>query len=119
MTLLSSIHRHPSGLHGQEEPYPVENEIPRHRLLYSQLQTNRPKGPLPSGITRNEPTIPGWSTKRHSRRRNAIPHPNHLSRTHREGPRQCLIKSAAPKCIRRKQKLRSLRSPTTTPSVEQ
>src|SRR6266403_6118807 len=100
-TLLSPVHRHSSRLYSQKVPHPTENEVPRHRFLHSRLRTNRPKSPLPFRITRNESTIPIWTAKRRGRRRDALPHTYYLPRTHREGPRQCSIKGATPKCIRR------------------
>src|SRR6266478_1469049 len=85
-TLLSSFYRYSGRLHGKEKPYPTKNEVPRHRLLYSRLRANRPKSTLPPRVTRDEPTVLGWSAKRCSRGRNAISHAHHLPRTHREGP---------------------------------
>src|SRR6266478_8668921 len=102
MTLLPPIHRHPGGFHSQKGTHPIEDEIPGYRLLHSRLRTNRLKSPLSLRITRNESTIPVQIAKRRSRRRHALSHTYHLSRTHREGPRQCSIKSSTPKRIRGK-----------------
>src|SRR6266403_2128120 len=66
VTLLSPLHQYPGGFHGQEKPHSAKNEVPRYRLLYSRLRTNRPKSPVPLGITRNEPAILGWIATRHS-----------------------------------------------------
>src|SRR6266478_8799718 len=102
MTLLPPIHQHPSGFHSQKGTHSIEDEIPGYRLLHSRLQTNRPKSPLSLRVTQNEPTVPVRTAKRRSRRRHALSHTYYLSRTHREGPIQCSIKSLTPKCICRK-----------------
>src|SRR6266478_5726336 len=117
-TLLPTIHRHSSRLHGQEISHSVKNEVPGYRFLHSRLQTKRSKGSLPLGVPRNESAILSRATERRRRRCHAISDTHHLPRAHREGPRKCTIKSTTPKCIRRKQKLRGFRPSTAASPVE-
>src|SRR6266403_214090 len=101
-TLLPSMYRHSGGLHRQEIPPHVKNEVPRDRSVHRGLRTTCPKSPLSPRIARDESTVHSRTTERRRRRRHAISYPHYLPRAHREGPRKCTLEGTTPKRIWRK-----------------